>query len=84
MNYYTLMRFATCASFACLSVFANQTRVKWFIPVTVIGICGAILFNPFAPFHMKRKQWQSVDAPAAAVLIVSACLLTIPSKKPDM
>lgn len=68
-NFYTLLRWICCASFVYSAVTAFQMkRVSW----TWIFAAFAALFNPIAPFHLRRETWQMADWVAIAVVVIAA------------
>jgi hypothetical protein len=70
-DFYTLLRWVCCASFAYSALTAFQMkRVAW----TWIFAVLAVLFNPLAPFYLQRPTWQIIDWASIAVIVFAAII----------
>src|SRR6266487_5801158 len=65
-DFYTLLRWVCCAAFAYSAFTAFQMkRSAW----TWIFAVLAVLFNPLAPFYLRRPTWQIIDWTSIAVIV---------------
>lgn len=67
-DYYTLLRWFVCA----VSVFSTLQALQrkstgWVVAFVVV----ALMFNPFAPVHLKRETWAFVDVVVGVLFLVS-------------
>lgn len=75
-GYYTLLRLVVCGVTGYGSFKAVESeQTAWFLALGVL----ALLFNPVFPVPLGRELWQSVDAMAAVVVLVSGFL--VPEKQ---
>jgi hypothetical protein len=79
-GYYQLLRFVVCG----VSVYVAYTAYAWqkMWATCLFGFI-AILFNPLAPIHLPRETWQPIDLICAALFIIVAVVLKMPSKETD-
>jgi hypothetical protein len=66
-GYYSLIRFIAVVCFAILAYFANERKN---IPMAIIYIALAFLFQPFAKVELNRQVWSVVDVVVAVGLVV--------------
>jgi hypothetical protein len=66
-GYYSLIRFIAVVCFALLAYFANEGRN---IPMVIIYVALAFLFQPFAKVELNRQIWGIVDVVVAVGLVV--------------
>jgi hypothetical protein len=66
-GYYSLIRFIAVVCFALLAYFANERRN---IPMVIIYVGLAFLFQPFAKVDLNRQIWSVVDVVVAVGLVV--------------
>jgi|SRR6516162_1084860 hypothetical protein len=77
-DFYTLLRWITCVTFAYSAVTAyRMKKVAW---VWVFGIL-AVLFNPLAPVYLQRTTWQMIDWAAIAVIVLAGVIFQRSSLK---
>ncbi|SRR6266568_6266369 len=70
-DFYTLLRWVCCAAFAYSALTAFQMkRSAW----TWIFAVLAVLFNPLAPFYLRRPTWQIIDWTSIAVIVFAAII----------
>lgn len=65
-GYYQMLRWVACvaAAYAAYAAYRAKKAFWQWLMVTV-----AILFNPIAPFYLKRETWQAFDVLAALIFI---------------
>jgi len=67
-EYYTLLRWVCCGTFAYLAFqFFKQKKQGW---IWVLGIT-ALFYNPFFPVHLNRELWSFVNIVTIIILIGS-------------
>jgi hypothetical protein len=66
-GYYSLFRFIAVVCFAILAYFENERKN---IPMVIIYVALAFLFQPFAKVEMNRQIWNIVDVVVAVGLVV--------------
>jgi len=66
-GYYSLIRFIAVVCFAILAYFENERKN---IPMVIIYVALAFLFQPFAKVEMNRQIWNIVDVVVAVGLVV--------------
>jgi hypothetical protein len=66
-SYYQITRFACFAGFAAIAYM--DYGIKRYDGL-VIGIAGAVLFNPLFKVTFKRHVWQTIDTSIAIVLFL--------------
>ena len=68
-SYYTFLRWAVMIAAAYSAYRAYKTgKTGW---AWIMGII-AVLFNPIAPFYLKRDTWQLIDLVTACIFFASA------------
>lgn len=67
-QFYALLRWVCFGAF--LTMFFHGLIGKK--TLSIIGIIGAILFNPLIKVHLGREVWINVDAAAALLLLWSS------------
>ncbi len=68
-SYYQFLRWVimAIASYSAYKAYEDgKSGWAW-----IMGII-AVLFNPIAPFYLKRDTWQLIDLVAAAIFFVAA------------
>ena len=70
-GYYSLIRFIAVVCFAILAYFENERKN---IPMVIIFVALAFLFQPFAKVELNRQVWNIVDVVVAAGLVVTLFL----------
>jgi hypothetical protein len=90
--YYRLLRWLVCAVavyVACVAFLNRRKKLDlggdfWrslaFIPMALLFISVAILFNPFAPFHLKRYELTEIDIWIGLIFATAALVPTRPFK----
>jgi hypothetical protein len=77
-DFYTLLRWIACATFAYSAVTAyRMKKVAW---VWVFAIL-AVLLNPLAPLHLQRGTWLIIDWAAIAVIVLAGVIFQRSSLK---
>jgi hypothetical protein len=67
-GYYQLFRYAAVVGFAILAYYEYERKL---IPLVILFVGFALLFQPFAKVPLGRHQWIIVDVVVAAGLVVS-------------
>lgn len=67
-GYYSLIRFIAVVCFAVLAYFANERKN---IPMVIVYVGLAFLFQPFAKIELNRQFWNVVDVVVAVGLVVT-------------
>jgi hypothetical protein len=67
--YYTLLRFAICG-FSAIIAFAEWEQAALGRTISISFAFIALLFNPLAPFYLKRGTWFYIDI-VVAVLVAA-------------
>jgi FtsH-binding integral membrane protein len=72
-DFYTALRWVSCAAFAYSGVVASQMQLTFW--AWVFGLL-AILFNPIIPVYLQRQFWQIIDYAAILVIFLAAVVFT--------
>jgi FtsH-binding integral membrane protein len=72
-DFYTALRWLSCAAFAYSAVVASQMRLTFW--AWMFGLL-AILFNPIIPVYLRRQFWQIIDYAAILIIFVAAIVFT--------
>jgi FtsH-binding integral membrane protein len=72
-DFYTALRWVSCAAFAYSAVVASQMQLTFW--AWVFGLL-AILFNPIIPVYLQRQFWQIIDYVAIATIFLAAIVFT--------
>jgi hypothetical protein len=67
-GYYQLVRYLALVGFAILAYYENERKN---IPMVIVFVALAILFQPFAKIGLGRQIWNIVDVIVALGLIIS-------------
>jgi DNA repair exonuclease SbcCD ATPase subunit len=78
-DYYTLLRWITCAVCAFTAFQAAEMKKSGWLWVFIIV---AIVFNPLVPLRLKRDTWALVDIAAAVLLLLSIAVMDIRKPRP--
>jgi FtsH-binding integral membrane protein len=72
-DFYTALRWVSCAAFAYSAVVASQLQLTFW---TWVFALLAILFNPIIPVYLQRQLWQIIDYVAMVIISLAAIVFT--------
>src|SRR5258708_29074197 len=75
-GYYQLIRFVSMTLFA---IFAYEYRKN--IPLMIVFISLAVLFQPLIKLHFGREMWNIVDVIVGVFLVVTYIVEVVRTKK---
>jgi len=78
-GYYRLLRWIVMST-AIIGAIVSAgiaTRMRWLLWMPWVYGAVAVLFNPFAPFHMKRATWLIADLIVAAWIVTAFIVLLV-------